>query len=204
MNRPLLSAFLLLSVLVAPRAYALGEDITWLDKTIPPALQEKLAGPTGSWKRVPASLENFTPKPETPFVLKNACAEKTVSVYYMELLARGATVLHVPKCNKLILWLATGDKGLTFTFEELQKKFLPLDSEAEALAFMVASGGNAAQTWYGATIDGVIYLMTDESYCRGLGHIRKIFRAESDARGRLIGQVIEPAPRNTGCTIRSP
>jgi len=202
MNRALLSVFLLLSVLIAGKAHALGEEITWLDKTIPPVLQEKLAQ-SAAWKRVPASLENFNPKPEAPFVLKNACAEKVASVFYTELMERGATVLKVDKCTQLVLWLAAGDKGLTFTFEELQKKFLPLDNEAEALAFLVALGGNGAATWYGVTIDGVIYLMTDQGYCRGLGRIRKIYRTNSDGRSRMIGQIIEPAPKNTGCTLNT-
>ena len=203
MNRLLFLLSLLMVALPLAHAHAFGEEVGWIDKTLSPELQAKLAGPA-IWHHVNANLDNFSPKPDQPFEMKTACTDKVASAFYSELIDRGAITMPAGKCIALVLWYAEGNTGLTYTYQELQKKFLPLDSPEEAASFMAAAGMNSRLPWYGATVDGVIYMMNEQNFCRGLGHIRRMYRMNAEARAMFIGSVIDPAPKNSGCTLNSP
>lgn len=190
-------AFLLL--MAAPvLAYAPDERVAWLDKKMSAALKDRLLEPS-IWRRVPSGLDGFLPKPELPLVLKAACTVGVDSTFFRDLKRRGAVFTSPHHCAETIIWVDEPKTGKSFTFKELQQKFLPIDNEAEAASFLYAAGRYDNAPWYVAQIEGHYHIMADEMYCNGFAHHRRMFLVNTDGTATLEGLVHEPPPHGFQC-----
>ncbi len=200
-----LLALLLASVPLSGMAANVPEvaEVRWKDRTLSQAQRTALLGNV-SWRGVAASLFSFNPRPEHPLILRSACTVDRDSAFFRDLRVRGATRRETARCPEILSWIEERGTHFVYTFAELQEKYLPIDTEAEAVAFFIASGQAGRGYLYASGLGGFHYVMMVESRCRGLASLRRISRIEPDGTPVLVAVIDDPPPRGTGCPGEPP